>query len=435
MLKFIALSLFVFIFSKNIFAAIKINEIYPAPPSGEYEWVEIYNDENTIIDLSQYSLSDLTNKKIKFANTILQPLSFEIATSSGVLNNDGDTVFLKNNLEEIIDVATYSANFDSNKTFAKCPNGNWFVLNMPTKNATNETACQILTPTPTPIITLTPILTVTPTTTPLRPTGFEGQAPTLIEDPTPTPTPQSYDNIYLSEAMVNPSTGEKEWVEIYNDNDFSVSLNDWYIDDLENAGSSPKIFSLQINGKSYAVFDLTSYMFNNNGDSIRLLDFNKNLKDDFEYQKTEQGKTLARTSFKSDNFCLQEPSKSFINNSCIYSESLVTFSASTEQGNLSLTINNILSKIPVGKINSPDISNRRNINYPTGIIQKNYSNGQILGVTDELIVNTSNNKSLINLLSILSSSYCLLTIISILFKMRSSYGKNKNFYSPSFYSS
>ena len=65
-------------------------------------------------------------------------------------------------------------------------------------------------------------------------------------------------------------------------------------------------------------------MFNNDGDSVRLLDFNKNLKDDFEYVKTEQEKTLGRTSFDSDDFCLQEPSKNSTNNPCINPTPTVT---------------------------------------------------------------------------------------------------------------
>src|SRR3989339_911233 len=177
------------------------------------------------------------------------------------------------------------------------------------------------------IIINVPILTPTPVITP---TDIPTSAPTetLISTPTPTLPAEvlteagslilsSYNDIFLSEVMVNPASDDKEWVEIYNNNDFPVSLNNWFIDDLENDGSTPKIFSLEIGAKSYGVFDITSSIFNNGGDTVRLLDFNKNLKDDFEYQKTEQGKTLGRTSFDSDYFCLQKPSKNSVNNSCI----------------------------------------------------------------------------------------------------------------------
>ncbi|MBI5123223.1 lamin tail domain-containing protein, partial [Candidatus Roizmanbacteria bacterium] len=148
---FIITLLFVLIFSKNVFAALKLNEIYPAPPANEYEWVELYNDENQIIDISQYQLLDLAGNKIKISTQSALPFDFILATSSSVLNNTGDTISLKNNLGETIEIATYSGTFDSSKTFAKCPdgNGNWFILNLSTKNTSNQTACQGLTPTPT----------------------------------------------------------------------------------------------------------------------------------------------------------------------------------------------------------------------------------------------------------------------------------------------
>ncbi|MBI5122264.1 lamin tail domain-containing protein, partial [Candidatus Roizmanbacteria bacterium] len=298
--------------------------------------------------------------------------------------------------------ATYSGTFDSSKTFAKCPdgNGNWFILNLSTKNTSNQTACQGLTPTPTLTPTLTP--TIIPTIGSGDPTPTE-----IIQTPTTTPTPQSYDNIYISEVMVNPPAGEKEWLEIYNDNDFSVSLNNWYIDDLENAGSSPKIFSLEISGKSYAVFNLTSSMFNNDGDSVRLLDFNKNLKDDFEYLKTETGKTLGRTSLESDDFCLQEPSKNSVNNSCINPTPTIITSVKTGQINLPPT--------KTSELNNSDVSIHRSINYPTGIIVKNYDNGDVLGITS---TTTNNNLLLIRCLTFVSFSYSLLVIISVLIKSK-----------------
>src|SRR3989344_6174970 len=180
----ITILLFVLIFSKNVFAALKLNEIYPAPPSGEYEWVELYNDGNQIIDISQYQLLDLAGNKIKISTQSALPFGFVLATSSSVLNNTGDTISFKNNLGEIIEIATYSASFDSTKTYAKCPNGNgsWFILDILTKNSSNEIACQSLTPTPSPTITLIPILTPIITLTPT-----DVQTPNLGVSTTPTP--------------------------------------------------------------------------------------------------------------------------------------------------------------------------------------------------------------------------------------------------------
>jgi len=153
---------------------------------------------------------------------------------------------------------------------------------------------------PTPIPTLTPAQTFFPT-----PTAY------------PTPTSISYSSIYLSEVMVNPLSGEKEWVEIYNDNDFEVFLNNWYIDDVENAGATPKKFSLTVSPKSYAVIEFSSAIFNNDGDQVRLLDFNKSEKDSFEYSQSMAGKSWGRVDFNSDSWCLQEPTKNQPNGSCL----------------------------------------------------------------------------------------------------------------------
>ena len=278
------------------------------------------------------------------------------------------------------------------------------------------------------IIINVPILTPTPVITP---TDIPTSAPTetLISTPTPTLPAEVlteagsliliyYNNIFLSEVMVNPASDDKEWVEIYNNNDFPVSLNNWFIDDLENDGSTPKIFSLEIGAKSYGVFDITSSIFNNGGDTVRLLDFNKNLKDDFEYQKTEQGKTLGRTSFDSDYFCLQKPSKNSVNNSCINPSPTPNTLTPTEKIILSSTIKNVPSNIPITKTNNVDVSTLKSINYPTGAFQNNSENGNVLGIKDEIIINSPNNKSLINLLCFLSIFYSFLSIVSILIKSK-----------------
>lgn len=166
------------------------------------------------------------------------------------------------------------------------------------------------TPTPTPIPTPTPLITETPAPEPTT-------EPTETPAPTSTPSPISYTNIFLTEVMVNSDTSGHEWIELYNNNDYSVSLENWYIDDAENEGSSPKKFSLNINAKSYATFDLTSSMFNNSGDVVRLLDFSKTLKDGLEYDSSLKGKTFGRTSLTNNTFCFADPTKGNPNNSCL----------------------------------------------------------------------------------------------------------------------
>jgi len=404
-LFFIVILLYCYIVlnTTKVFAAIHLNEIYPAPQTGDSEWIELYNDENTSLDITNYYLIDLANNKIKLATDSAQPLGFIIATSSSILNNNGDTVFLKNNLNETLEVASYSGSFDSTKSYSRCPDGigDWFSSNIITKNASNYPACIILTPTLTP--TLEP--TLTPETS-----GRINPSPT--ETQTPTPIPQSYDNIFISEVMIDPETGNKEWVEIYNDNDFLASLTNWYFDDIENAGSSPKSFSLEIPAKSYRAFNLSSSMFNNDGDSVRLLDFDKNLKDSFEYSSSTQGKTWGRVSFDKDDFCLQEPSYEAANNNCLNPTPTITLTP---------------KPTPTLKLLTPSPFKIISPNSVQSINQLDSKNDQVLGASTENIFSKTLNNRSINYLLFISFSYSLLTLLSILFKMKSIYGKNKKF--------
>lgn len=270
------------------------------------------------------------------------------------------------------------------------------------------------TPTPKPTITPTPIPTATPTSSP-TPT------PTITPSITPTPTeiPISYDNIFISETMTNPETGGKEWVEIYNDNDFEVSLIKWHLDDIENAGSAPKSFSLVIGAKSFETVELTSSIFNNDNDQVCLLDFEKNLKDSFEYTDAEKGKTFGRINFESDEFCLQEPSKNQQNNQCL--DSALSPATAANKSDTSP-----IKPSSTPKLTSPTkslIKALKKTNQPILITnqkkyqQSLYNNSNVLGEqTAGKQINHS--QPLIKSLSFASFSYSLLTIASIFLKMK-----------------
>ena len=425
----IALFFVSFIFSNKVFSQFKvlINEflIDPQPQS-----VEVFNSGTESADISDWIIDDSGGTTFYTIpkNNIIFPNQCLVFSGDFNLNKTSvDTVRLINNFQQLIDSFSYKSSSGTGITFFRFPdNNNYWTTGSANLGFYNQTniSC-LMTPSPTLTLTPTPTLTITPTLTPML---IMSPIPTETSTPIPTPIPQSYDNIYISEVMVNPPTGGKEWAEIYNNNDFPVSLNNWYLDDIENAGSTPRLISLEIEKKSYAVFDLSSSIFNNSGDSVRLLDFNKNLKDSFEYLLNEQGKSLGRTSLDSDDFCLQEPSKNLVNNSCINPTPTIITPVTTGQINLSPTIiKSIPSNKPVSINQLIDTKNLTPIEIKTS--------GQVLGTSNELIINSLNNRPLINLLTILSFSYSLLTISSILFKMKLSYGKNQKIYSSPLYSS
>jgi len=314
---FLIIFLFFLFFLKSIEAKVLINEflIEPTP-----QQVEIINIGTESANLSGWIIDDDGESSATFTipdNSIIYPGSCLIFSGNFYLNaKKADTIRLFDNQNNLIDSFSYRLSFGQGISYQRIPDGenSWSTQSASLGLFNSSLTSCIITPTPSFFPNQTPTIFQSPTPT-ISPTLF--LSPTFNPTPTPTLVLVSYQNIYLSEVYPNPQTGEKEWVEIYNDNDFIVNLNNWYLDDIEDGGSSPKKFSLTIEPKSYGSVDLSTAMFNNDGDVVRLLDFEKKEKDSFEYKDSQKGKSFGRISFETDEFCLQEPSKSLKNNPCL----------------------------------------------------------------------------------------------------------------------
>jgi len=88
-----------------VLPSVVLNHIAPAPSSGD-EKIELFNNTSVVIDLTGWSICDLLNQCQDIGGTIDagSTLSF---TQNFSLNNDGDTVYLKKGLVDIIDQFTY----------------------------------------------------------------------------------------------------------------------------------------------------------------------------------------------------------------------------------------------------------------------------------------------------------------------------------------
>lgn len=404
-------------------AKILINEFLVEPQPQQVEIINIGSEsanlKNWIIDDDGGSSSFYKIEE----DLIIYPQSCLVFSSNFYLNvKSQDTIRLFDEKNNIIDSFLYKSSPGENISFQRLPDGesNWSTQSANIGLFNNSKIPCLLTPTP----TLTPTLTSTPTLSPSITQTPTTITPIFSITPTPTIFFISYDNIFISEAMVNPKTNEKEWVELFNNNDFTVFLTNWYLDDIEKAGSAPKSFSIEIPAKSYKAIILSSSIFNNSGDSIRLLDFNNNLKDSFEYQSSTQNKTWGRIDFKSDNFCLQEPSFEKENNPCInnnsndinYEPTTVNLSTISDKNIIQPKTNKILKKF-----NNSNLFIEKNNYY------KNHSSPEVLGTTT---FNKKNNqfldkKNTVDFFSFNSIFYSFLTEIMILIKMRLKYGKIK----------
>ena len=409
---------------------ILINEFVIEPTQS----VEILNKGETSVDISNWYIDDNGGSTYYTIaeNTIIYPNSCIIFSSNFYLNkSSSDTIYLFDNTNNplsmdavIIDSYSYQLSPGEGNSYMRIPDGeNTWETGSETLSKFNTTniSCVILpTNTPTPIPT-PDILAITPTLT-----------------PTPTDIQIDYENIYISEVMVSPEKENYEWVEIYNNNDYDVFLQNWYIDDEENQGSSPRIFSLNIPAKSYRVFELTSSIFNNSGDSIRLLNSNKAEKDSIYYPKSIIGKTIGKVSIYENEACIQEPSKEHENNSCIENN--------TRENTPTPTNTQVVNILPiVSSSNLKAINNSENSSYeryPAGshnISQKTKEedkddkikdiSGEILGQSISLQSNKPN--TLLNGLLFCSFSLSFLTIVLIFFKIKE-YIKNSKYIQRSY---
>lgn len=160
---------------------ILINEVYPNPDSGS-EWIElllIAEKADESFNLENFTIFDNTRQIYKFTNE--QFINKLLVIEVNGLNNDTDSVTLKNESGNILNSFTYEQS-EKGLSWSRENNSNTFILANPSRNLAN--------PYISPVQTLTPILTPTPTfiSTP-TPTQTPTASPTPINTPTAT-TPQ-----------------------------------------------------------------------------------------------------------------------------------------------------------------------------------------------------------------------------------------------------
>lgn len=234
---------------------------------------------------------------------------------------------------------------------------------------------------------------------------------------------QAVSGIYLWEVMANPDSDQNEWIEIYNNNDFMVSLDNWTIDDNQDSGSAPKTFSLEISKNGFAVYELTSNIFNNSSDTVRLSDNQGNLIDTFDYAESEKDLSFGRTTISDKTFCPQTPSKGEKNNPCMTGQE--TNDADPEDNRISASVLSQANNLPpsVSKALPKTTSATKAKNYPwlTFMPDKNIQiTGSVLGVGRSIKIDKSGQdfKNTIKALSAASAATAFLNIIYILSRLR-----------------
>ena len=109
-------------------------------------------------------------------------------------------------------------------------------------------------------------------------------------------------NIVINEFMANPSSGNSEWVELYNKETAAVDIGGWKVDDIEG-GSSPTTIPADTTIAAGGFYVVTvSGLNNDGGDTVRLLDDSGVLVDSHAYTSSTAGVSEGRTTDGADTW-------------------------------------------------------------------------------------------------------------------------------------
>jgi len=261
-----------------------INEFVSDPISGEKEWIEIYNPQNESINLAGFTITEESGKIFPLPEIILEAntyLVIEIASSS--LNNSGDTITILDPLAIIIDQVIYGtemipATSDPNSV-AKNEEGIFLVTTTPTPGMKNIFSSEAQKED----LTDTTQTTTSQNDSSSNTNSSTNTTSTAAETNTSNQTSISYlaGVLLINEFVSDPSEGEKEWVEIYNPQNESISLKDWsFVDGSQKTISFPHE---TIESQGYFILEFSSSILNNGGDTLKLLDPSANIIDEIIY--------------------------------------------------------------------------------------------------------------------------------------------------------
>lgn len=244
-----------------------INEFVSDPIDGEEEWVELYNNTDKEIDLTNWKIEDGSGSQTTLSGIIGPKDFFLVEKIKGYLNNTGDIIKLVDPNGRIIDQVVYGNWDDGNKED-----------NAPTTTDPNSVARII--------------------------DGYDTDQDNLDFKVSSLPTkgkPNKFSKekeypfgVIINELLPNPKgdDSENEFIELKNITDQDIDLEGWKIEDASGLNfiiSSKKFFSTKIPARGFFVLwrkDSKIPLNNSGGERVKLLQPNGNLVDFVDYRET-----------------------------------------------------------------------------------------------------------------------------------------------------
>lgn len=140
-----------------------LSEIMACPSDSEQEWLELYNPTPLPMILEAWHITDWAGNSRPITATILPYTYSALTWSSGLLNNTGDSLFIENEIGDIVASATVLA-CKAGTSFIWL-NNSWQLTTTPTQNQPNQLTLPA-TPLPSPSPTATPRVSPRPSSSP-----------------------------------------------------------------------------------------------------------------------------------------------------------------------------------------------------------------------------------------------------------------------------
>jgi hypothetical protein len=308
------LILFFLIFPKAVLASgIIINEImYDLKGTDEkHEWIELYNNSSTQIDLTGWKINDgddATNHELNAppknnsrGSLIITPngyllLAADAATLALDLPNYQDsiidTVLELPNTGATLKLLDKEKNEIASAIYLKTmgANGNGKTIEW-TGSVFTESLSDGGTPGTANVFLPTPSL---PSPSPSPTSSSPEETPvSLSPEPTPANPYQYSKDVLITEFLPAPTAEQTEWIEIFNGGTETIDLSGWQIADSQlNKRQLPENSLLEAN--DYLVVTLKGSLLNNDGDSVQLLWPDDQIIHSVSYQKAPSGFSCAR---------------------------------------------------------------------------------------------------------------------------------------------
>ena len=286
---------------------LRVSEIFPHPATGESEWVELENTSAYPVTTNGWSILDASGAATLLPDGSVNPgLYIVIENPKGKLNNDGDSVIIKDANGSVVDSVLYNADLgsvpDVDESLVRTSANALAITTTVTKNTSNistpratatSTSSTANTSATSNATTVEPIATNTETVSSSIPT-----VSTTSASQSSLASPALLKTLRLSEFYPNTNGNDltDEFIEIENTGDQTISLDGWSMTD---AGGAKFLFAkdAMIAAHTFKTFlhPETKISLNNTGDTISLTAPDGSVVDTQTYDQAKASLTYART--------------------------------------------------------------------------------------------------------------------------------------------